>query len=417
MTDRCRRTHHFGFATCRWPTSRRWSTTCSIGGAALRPDERPDVGRPASRLEGRAGRRRQSARAARRPFALLDVAGGTGDIAFRVVAGRRPRHTRHRRRHQCRHAGGRPRARAERGSRRGSTFVEGNAEALPFADARFDAYTIAFGIRNVPRIEAALAEAYRVLKPGGRFLCLEFSTSTCRRSTRSTSSIRSTSIPALGRVVTGDAEPTATSSNRSAASRDPRRSPQMMRDAGFRPGLVPATDRRRRRAAFGLAAVTACGGYTLQAGAAVVIAALSHSHGWPAPASCSRARACSAWSIRHRCRCRRARARLARLIERPSTGQRRAPARAALTRLGPSYVKLGQFLATRPDVVGRRARRAISRRCRTGCRRSRGRRPRRRSSAPRASRSARSSPPSATPVAAASIAQVHRAEVATAGRA
>ena len=55
------------------------------------------------------------------------------------------------------------------------TFTEGNAEALPFADRSFDAVTIAFGIRNVPRIEQALAEAYRVLKIGGRFLCLEFS--------------------------------------------------------------------------------------------------------------------------------------------------------------------------------------------------------------------------------------------------
>ena len=56
------------------------------------------------------------------------------------------------------------------------SFVEGNAEALPFPDRSFDAYTIAFGIRNVPRIDAALREAYRVLRLGGRFLCLEFST-------------------------------------------------------------------------------------------------------------------------------------------------------------------------------------------------------------------------------------------------
>ncbi len=56
------------------------------------------------------------------------------------------------------------------------SFVEGNAEELPFADKSYDAYTIAFGIRNVPRIDRALAEAYRVLKPGSRFLCLEFST-------------------------------------------------------------------------------------------------------------------------------------------------------------------------------------------------------------------------------------------------
>ena len=70
---------------------------------------------------------------------------------------------------------GRPRAGADARPRPASRFVEANAEALPFADGGFDAYTIAFGIRNVPRIDAALAEAFRVLKPGGRFLCLEFS--------------------------------------------------------------------------------------------------------------------------------------------------------------------------------------------------------------------------------------------------
>jgi ubiquinone/menaquinone biosynthesis C-methylase UbiE len=54
-------------------------------------------------------------------------------------------------------------------------FVEGNAEKLPFDSASFDSYTIAFGIRNVTNRDAALREAFRVLKPGGRFLCLEFS--------------------------------------------------------------------------------------------------------------------------------------------------------------------------------------------------------------------------------------------------
>ena len=81
-----------------------------------------------------------------------------------------------RRRHQRRHAAGRRMsARESAASMIASLSSKGNAEALPFADARFDAYTIAFGIRNVPRIEEALAEAYRVLKRGGRFLCLEFS--------------------------------------------------------------------------------------------------------------------------------------------------------------------------------------------------------------------------------------------------
>ena len=72
----------------------------------------------------------------------------------------------HRARHQRLHAGGRRRARRRSGGFAGQReFVEANAEELPFADESFDAYTIAFGIRNVPRIDVALAEAYRVLKP------------------------------------------------------------------------------------------------------------------------------------------------------------------------------------------------------------------------------------------------------------
>ena len=70
-------------------------------------------------------------------------------------------------------------------------FVEANAETLPFADKRFDAVTIAFGIRNVPRIGAALGEMFRVLKPGGRFLCLEFSKVDVPMLERSTRPIRS----------------------------------------------------------------------------------------------------------------------------------------------------------------------------------------------------------------------------------
>src|SRR5207253_8965668 len=103
-----------------------------------------------------------------RSFALLDRAGGTGDIAIRVVetagAGTRatvidvnPEMI----------ALGRARAR-ERGL--AVKFVEGNAEALPFADKSHDAVTVAFGIRNVPRIATALAEAFRVLRIGGPFL-------------------------------------------------------------------------------------------------------------------------------------------------------------------------------------------------------------------------------------------------------
>jgi len=139
-------------------------------------------------------------------FALLDVAGGTGDVAFRAA--------------QASGAGfratvcdinsdmlavGRERAAARQFDDRVS-FVEGNAERLAFPDRHFDAYTIAFGIRNVPRIDLALAEAFRVLKPGGRFLCLEFSTVDVPGLDRIYDLFSFKVIPQLGGAVTGDAE-------------------------------------------------------------------------------------------------------------------------------------------------------------------------------------------------------------------
>src|ERR1700709_587442 len=86
------------------------------------------------------------------------------------------------------------------------TFVGGNAEALAFPDRGFDAYTIAFGIRNVPRIDLALSEAYRVLKPGSRFLCLEFSTVDVPGLARIYDLFSFKVIPPLGRAVPGDAQ-------------------------------------------------------------------------------------------------------------------------------------------------------------------------------------------------------------------
>jgi demethylmenaquinone methyltransferase/2-methoxy-6-polyprenyl-1,4-benzoquinol methylase len=109
------------------------------------------------------------------PFRLIDVAGGTADIALKTVAAGGPGVSAI----VCDispemlRVGKRKIAEAGQAERIGT--VLGNAEALPFADRTFDAYTIAFGIRNVTHIDRALAEAYRVLKPGGHFLCLEFS--------------------------------------------------------------------------------------------------------------------------------------------------------------------------------------------------------------------------------------------------
>ncbi len=138
---------------------------------------------------------------------LLDVAGGTGDIAFRAVEASR------------RNADvtvldingsmldvGRERAQ-KRGLAENLEFVEANAEELPFPDATFDAYTIAFGIRNVPDIQKALNEAFRVLKPGGRFLCLEFSEVEVPGLDRFYDAWSFNVIPRVGQMVAGDGEP------------------------------------------------------------------------------------------------------------------------------------------------------------------------------------------------------------------
>jgi demethylmenaquinone methyltransferase / 2-methoxy-6-polyprenyl-1,4-benzoquinol methylase len=142
-----------------------------------------------------------------RPYRVLDMAGGTGDIAERIVnasvgyaevtvADINPDMVRV----------GEERAKKWRFPAQ-VTFVQANAEELPFADESFDAYTIAFGIRNVPRIEKALREAHRVLKRGGRFLCLEFSQTDLPIVGEVYEVFSDRVIPPMGRLVTGDAEP------------------------------------------------------------------------------------------------------------------------------------------------------------------------------------------------------------------
>ncbi len=141
-----------------------------------------------------------------RPFHLLDVAGGTGDIAMRVIAaGGSGTRVTVLDINSDMLAVGRERA-AHRGKGGDIVFRQGNAEALPFPDRSFDAYSIAFGIRNVPRIEAALCEAYRVVRPGGRFVCLEFSTVDVPGLDRLYELYSFNVIPALGRLVAGDAD-------------------------------------------------------------------------------------------------------------------------------------------------------------------------------------------------------------------
>ncbi len=143
----------------------------------------------------------------RRRFEVLDVAGGTGDIAFRIVAaGGRGTSVTLADISPDMVAEGRRRARnVDPGGR--LSFTVGNAEALGFHSGRFDAYTIAFGIRNVTRIDRALEEAFRVLRPGGRFLCLEFSSVAVPGLEELYNSYSFTVIPAVGKVVTGDGQP------------------------------------------------------------------------------------------------------------------------------------------------------------------------------------------------------------------
>jgi demethylmenaquinone methyltransferase/2-methoxy-6-polyprenyl-1,4-benzoquinol methylase len=135
---------------------------------------------------------------------VLDVAGGTGDIALRIARAIR---------------GGQvditvcdinPDMLAE-GVRRAKgegaiRWIAGDAEALPVSDASFDAYTIAFGIRNVTHIDKALAEARRVLKPGGRFLCLEFSQVQAPGLDFLYDKFSFNVLPALGQIVAGNGE-------------------------------------------------------------------------------------------------------------------------------------------------------------------------------------------------------------------
>jgi demethylmenaquinone methyltransferase / 2-methoxy-6-polyprenyl-1,4-benzoquinol methylase len=141
---------------------------------------------------------------------LIDVAGGTGDVALRALQWLVPDPG------NLAEGGavvcdvnermlevGRARA-LDQGVLFGIEWLAADAERLPFGDRSFDLYTIAFGLRNVTRFEAALAEARRVLKPGGRFMCLEFTPEATPLLQPFYDLYSFHIVPLLGRIVTGD---------------------------------------------------------------------------------------------------------------------------------------------------------------------------------------------------------------------
>ncbi|MGL4496103.1 MAG: bifunctional demethylmenaquinone methyltransferase/2-methoxy-6-polyprenyl-1,4-benzoquinol methylase UbiE [Beijerinckiaceae bacterium] len=147
-------------------------------------------------------------------FAHLDVAGGTGDVAFRILDRiRAERGARGQRKVTVLDINGdmlrvgQERALKRFGEESRIEFVQANAESLPFPDRTYDSVTIAFGIRNVPRIPVALKEFHRVLKTGGRFLCLEFAPVDTPGLDRIYDAFSFNIIPPMGRMITGDAQP------------------------------------------------------------------------------------------------------------------------------------------------------------------------------------------------------------------
>lgn len=174
-----------------------------------------------------------------RPFRHLDVAGGTGDIAFRVAAAGGPQtEVTVLDINPAMLAVGEERA-AKRKLAGKLRFLEGNAEALALPEGSFDAYTVAFGIRNVPRIPLALAEAHRVLKRGGHFLCLEFSAVDIPGLDRIYDAFSFHAIPRMGRLVAGDAEPYRYLVESIRRFPEPEAFADMIAEAGF--GRVTAT--------------------------------------------------------------------------------------------------------------------------------------------------------------------------------
>lgn len=133
---------------------------------------------------------------------ILDMAGGTGDIAFRMAPSGADITVSDINQDML-DVG---MERAEKRGISGLSWSRQNAEELSFDDRSFDAYTIAFGIRNVTHIDKALAEAFRVLKRGGRFYCLEFSTTEWPGFAQAYDLYSHKLVPQIGKAIAGDAD-------------------------------------------------------------------------------------------------------------------------------------------------------------------------------------------------------------------
>jgi demethylmenaquinone methyltransferase / 2-methoxy-6-polyprenyl-1,4-benzoquinol methylase len=166
-------------------------------------------------------------------FRLLDVAGGTGDVALRYAAAGGPNTTAVicDINPQMLDVGRRKVRDAQLEER--VTLVEGNAETLPFESSLFDAYTISFGIRNVTHIDMALKEAFRVLKTGGRFLCLEFSECQIPMLDKIYDFHSFEVIPRLGKLAAGASEPYQYLVESIRKFPNQEKFAGMIRDAGF----------------------------------------------------------------------------------------------------------------------------------------------------------------------------------------
>ncbi|WP_146592344.1 bifunctional demethylmenaquinone methyltransferase/2-methoxy-6-polyprenyl-1,4-benzoquinol methylase UbiE [Puniceibacterium confluentis] len=202
MTDETAKTTHFGFADIP-ETEKAGRVRGVFGSVASKYDVMNDaMSMGIHRIWKDAMMDWLAPRAGQK---LLDVAGGTGDISFRFLKRAGSGHATVLDLTEPMLVEGRKRAEAE-AMAASLDWIVGDAMALPFEDNTFDVYTISFGIRNVTRPQEALNEAYRVLKPGGRLMVLEFSQIPNPAMQWAYDRYSFNVIPAMGQVIANDRE-------------------------------------------------------------------------------------------------------------------------------------------------------------------------------------------------------------------